>query len=121
MDAVWINFFYNPLLPLGILLSVLAAFAFLVFLRGFLSGTGYLFTLNGNDELGKLARIRVMWGFLLLVLFFCIWQALRWVGAVLTGSETPPGLGLTLILFILLMVGVWLVHFLKKRGLAGEA
>jgi hypothetical protein len=97
MDAVWINFLYNPLLPLGILLSFLAALAFLTFLRGFLSGVLYIFTLNGNDDFLKAARIRVFWGFLLAILFWIMWQVLLWVGAILTGDPAPSGLPLAFI------------------------
>lgn len=116
MDIVWINFLYNPLLPIGILLSVLAAFAFLLFLRGFLSGALYLFTLNGNDDFLKPARVRVLWAFFLLVFFWCVWQTLLWIGSILTGKETPPGLGLAIVLFILLFVARWGANFLKKNA-----
>lgn len=116
MDAVWINFFYHPLTPLGILMSGLAVLAFLVLLRGFLSSVMYLFTLNGNDDFLKPARIRVLWAFLLLILFFCIWELLRWVGTILTGDPPPRGLGTATVLLIVLGVGVLGAKYLKKNA-----
>jgi len=107
MDAVWINFLYHPLLPLGVLLSLLSAIAFLLFLRGFLSGAIYLFTLNGNDDQMKNARIRVLWAFLLLMLFFSIWEMLKWAGAILTGAPTPPGVWVAQIFLVILSITVW--------------
>ncbi len=119
MDAVWINFFYHPLLPLGILISVLATFVFLNFLRGFSSGVLYLLTLNGNDDFLKAARIRVLWSFLLLVLLFCIWQMLQWLGAILTGGPSPRGLGLAqffLICLTVIIVGVRVWRNQEKKA-----
>lgn len=116
MDAVWINFFYHPLIPLGILFAVLSTFAFLLFLRGFLSGAIYLVNLNGNDDFLRPARQRVLWAFLLLVLFFCVWEFLRWIGAVLTGEPTPRGVGTAIVLFTLLMLAVWGGKYLKKHA-----
>lgn len=115
MDAVWINFLYHPLLPIGILLSGLSALAFLTFLRGFLSSVMYLFTLNGNDDFLKPARIRVMWGFMLLVFFFCLWQMLKWVGALLTNSPAPEGLSVAFPLLWLLGAAIWGAKYLKKH------
>lgn len=115
MDAVWINFLYNPLLPLGILLSFLAALAFLVFLRGFFSAVLYLFTLNGNDDFTKLSRIRVFWAFLLLIFFWSVWQILLWMGAILTGNPAPRGLTLAVIFFIVLATAQWGAKYLRKE------
>ena len=115
MDAVWINFLYNPLIPIGMLLAVLAAFAFLLFLRGFLSGFLYLFTLNGNDEFLHPARVRVLWSFLLLLMLFCIWEFLRWVGSLFSGNPAPGGIGFAVFLFILLLIGVWGAKYMKKN------
>jgi hypothetical protein len=115
MDAVWINFLYHPLIPLGILLAALSVLAFLVFLRGFLSGALYLITLNGNDDFNKHARIRVFWGFLLLVFFFSLWQMLQWVGALFTGTPSPPGRFSAHVLLVLLGLAIWGAKYLKKN------
>src|SRR3989344_5184241 len=102
MDVFITNILYNPLPALGAALSIVAVFAFLVLLRGFLSGAMYLVTLNGNDDFLRPARIRVLWGFFLLVGIFSLWQIIRWVGAVITGGPWPDGLLLAIILLILL-------------------
>lgn len=100
MDAFLANVLYNPLPVIGAFISFLAVVAFLVFLRGFLSSVIFLVTLNGNDEFLLNARKRVTWSFLLLVFFFCSWQLIRFVGAVITGGEWPGGLGLAITLLI---------------------
>lgn len=116
MDAFLANILYNPLPLIGSVLSVGAVFAFLLFLRGFLSGVMYLFTLNGNDDFLKPARVRVLWAFLLLVFIFSLWEVTRWLGAVVTGSPAPGGLGLAIILFILLFAAYRGAKFLKKNA-----
>lgn len=115
MDVVWINFLYNPLLPLGIIFSVLGAFAFLLFLRGFLSGALYLFTLNGNDDFLKNARIRVLWAFFLLVFLWSAWQQVLWLAAILTGNPTPAGVPLSIVCLLLLFAAYQLAKFIKKK------
>jgi hypothetical protein len=118
MDAFIANVFYNPLPFIGAVISFFAVVAFLVFLRGFLSGVMYLFTLNGNDDFLLPARIRVAWGFLLLVFFFCLWQYIRFAGALITGSVWPLGLWLATVLLSTLFVLQWSLHFYahKEKG-----
>jgi len=116
MDAVWINFLYNPLIPIGIFLSVCATFTFLVFLRGFLSGVLYLVTLNGNDDFLKHARQRTLWAFLMLIFLWSVWQMFLFIGSVLTGSPTPAGFGLAVVCLILFFVAYQSAKYLKKNA-----
>lgn len=115
MDVFIANVIYNPLPIIGALFSFLAVVALLVFLRGFLSGVMYLFTLNGNDDFLFHARIRVLWGFLLLVFFFAAWEVVRFVGALLTGGEWPRGLGLAVFLLLFLFNVSWAAHYYAKK------
>ncbi len=114
MDVFIQNVLYHPLAFIGAGISFLAVITFLMFLRGFMSGVMYLFTLNGNDDFLKAARIRVLWAFLLLVFFFAIWQVIQWVGALVTNSEWPAGTGLGVTLLIFLFVLQWTVHYYTK-------
>lgn len=104
MDVFIANIIYNPLTLIGGILGFGAVAAFLIFLRGFLSSVMYLFTLNGNDDFLLHARIRVMWGLLLLVFLFSLWEYARFIGALMTGGEWPRGLGLATFLLITLAI-----------------
>jgi len=115
MDTFIANVLQNPLPIVGATISFFAVVAFLVFLRGFLSGVMYLFTLNGNDDFLLHARIRVLWGFLLLVFFFAIWEVVRWVLALFTGDEWPRGLSLAVTLLIILFILQGAVHLYSKK------
>src|SRR3989344_2198078 len=117
MDAFIQNIFYNPLPLFGAALSLFAVLAFLVLLRGFLSGVMYLFTLNGNDDFLRPARIRVFWGFLLLVFVYCVWEILRWIGAIISGGPMPGTMGLVIPLLLLLYAAYWGANFIKKKKL----
>jgi uncharacterized membrane protein len=120
MDAFIANVLYNPLPLIGAMLSFFAALVFLVFLRGFLSSVMFLFTLNGNDDFLLNARKRVTWAFLLLVFFFCLWQIIRFVGAIITGGEWPAGLSLAIILLIALFVINRALTWYKKKETGGH-
>lgn len=115
MDAFIANVFYNPLPLIGALLSFLAVATFLVFLRGFLSSVMYLFTLNGNDDFLLHARRRVSWSFLMLVFLFCLWQYVRFVGALITDTPWPRGLWLATVLLVSMFVIQWALHLYKKK------
>ncbi len=120
MNDVWINFVYNPLPILGSVLAFFAAIAFLVFLRGFLSGLMYLFTLNGNDDFMKQGRIRVLWAYLLIFLIFGLWEVLRWIVAVINGTPRPATFGLALTILIALYAVHRAVFYYKKKEEGGH-
>lgn len=75
MDAVFQNFpFY-----LGAVFALAAAFAFLIFLRGLLTGFPHIITIDANEEHQTLYRIRAVWGVVLLVDIFLIWVVIRFI------------------------------------------
>ena len=73
------SLFSNPMTYLGVVFAFVAALAFLVFLRGFLSGLPAMFTLVSHDEHQKHHRVRVTWGVISLIALFIIWQLVRGV------------------------------------------
>jgi hypothetical protein len=85
MDAFWIAAFTNPLLYLGYAFAFVAAIAFLVFLRGFLSGLPHIFTLAGNDEYMPNHRRRAIWGTMMLLALFIVWEIVAWIGHTIGG------------------------------------
>lgn len=117
MEHFIINVLFNPMPVIGAFLSIVAALAFLVLLRGFLSGVMYLFTLNGNDDFLLHARIRVLWGFMLLVFFWSVWEIARWVYALFTNTPRPGTLGIALFLLLILGAATWGARFLIKKKL----
>ncbi len=68
----------NPLADIEIAFSVAAGLAFLLFLRGFLSGLKQLSTIDENVEHLEHYRTRAIHGVTLLVVIFIAWEAFRW-------------------------------------------
>ena len=64
---------------LAVALAFVAAFGFLIFLRGFLSGSGHLVTIDHNAEYLDLARTRVVWGVLIMLTCFVLWELPWWL------------------------------------------
>lgn len=81
MTGFLTSFWSDPLWYIGALLAFAAALAFLTFLRGFLSGFPHFFTLSSHDEHQHHHRVRVMWGFMLLVVIYLAWRLLSWFGS----------------------------------------
>lgn len=79
MDSWLTTFFADPMYFVGLVFAFVAAMGFLIFLRGFLSGTPHLFTISGRDDHLKLYRTRQAWGFFILLFLFIVWELLRWV------------------------------------------
>ena len=81
----WDLVFANPMLYIGYLFALLAAYAFIKFLAGFAAGLPKVFTMDAHEEHQEHFRVRVTQGFLMLVYLFIAWEIVRWVlGGVLT-------------------------------------
>ena len=78
------SFLSDPVWYIGLVLAFLGALAFLVFLRGFLSGTPHLFTLSGHDEHIAHHRVRITWGVWSLLILYIIWRVVVWLADLLT-------------------------------------
>lgn len=76
-DSLWQSFFSDPLLHIGYFFSFVSAFAMLIFLRGFLSGVSYVFTMNWHDEHMEHYRTRAIWGVMSLIFIFILWEIVR--------------------------------------------
>ncbi|HEY4501706.1 MAG TPA: hypothetical protein VJJ20_01390 [Candidatus Paceibacterota bacterium] len=84
----WDVVFAHPLLYVGYVFAFVAAIAFLVFLRGFLSGLPKVFTMDAHEEHQEHHRTRVTWGFFMLLYLFIIWEIVRWIAG-LFGAFAP--------------------------------
>lgn len=78
-QGFWDAIFADPMFYLGYLFAFAAAIAFLIFLRGFLSGLPKVFTMDWHEEHQEHHRVRVTWGFFLLLYLFVVWQLVRFV------------------------------------------
>ncbi len=78
------SFFANPMLYIGYAFALCAALAFLVFLRGLLSGIPHLSTFSSNEEHLEHHRTRATWGVMLLLFIFILWEAVQWVAGLFT-------------------------------------
>ncbi len=78
MDTFMQQFYADPLYYIGFIFAFMAAFAMLIFLRGFLSGVGHLTTIDWHDGHMDHYRHRAMWGALSLLAVFIAWEILSW-------------------------------------------
>jgi hypothetical protein len=118
MDAMANEVMFHPMSILGTVAVAFAVSAFLLFLRGFLSHVKYIFTLNGNDDYMREARIRVMWSFMLLLLIYAVWETIRWMAALVGGNPRPTTIWLAIVIYLLLLSGYLGVEYMKKNELA---
>ncbi len=115
MDEIWQAIYGDPLYYVGLFLVFWAAIGFLTFIRGFLSGVPHLFTYDGDDEYLPEHRMRAMWGPIILMSAWGVWELVRWLAAVFTG--TSEALSFWLVLF--LTIFIWLPALwagVKKLG-----
>ena len=75
----------HPIYSIGFILSFAAGFSFLIFLRGFLSGVGHIFTIDHHDDHQDHARVRAIWGVVLLYEIFMLWVLVRTVASFFGG------------------------------------
>jgi hypothetical protein len=113
----WDNIYATPFHYLEMLFAFFAAIAFLLFLRGFLAGIGNIFKMNGHDEHLDHARVRQVWGVMLLAVLFIIWEMVRTVASWLgfnDGGQTYLGYWFALIIAV-----VFIFRFIKKELFSG--
>ncbi len=84
-QGFWDTLFAHPMLYVGYAFAFVAAIAFLVFLRGFLSGLPKVFTMDWHEEHQEHHRVRVTWGFFMLLYLFIVWEIVRWLVGSVTG------------------------------------
>ncbi|MEI7719925.1 MAG: hypothetical protein WCI89_01815 [bacterium] len=97
------NLVLHPLHSLGFVLSFVAAFGFLIFLRGFSSGAGHLFTIDHHDHHLSDARLRAIWGVIIMLDVFMLWVAIRTLAALFGG----PPINIPLTETIVALYAIW--------------
>ncbi len=114
MESLFNTVAANPWYYLGVCFAILGGFAFLIFLRGFISGVGNLFHMHGHDEHLQHARVRVVWGLYLMMATLGLWELIRIIAGQAPGS--------TIVLVIILLLPAWwpaLTKFLSGLGGGG--
>ena len=74
----------HPYGDIVVFFSFAGTMAFLLFLRGFLAGFSQLLTINMHAQHLEHARTRAVWGVLLLIFLFVLWEAVRYVAGLFT-------------------------------------
>ena len=97
------NLVTHPVHSIGFILSFAAAFGFLIFLRGFLSGAGHLITIDHHDEHLSHARARAIWGVVIMIDAFMLWVVVR----VLASFFGGPAINVPLTEWTLGLYAVW--------------
>ncbi len=105
----------NPVYIFITFLSVFAAFAFIIFLAGFLSGLQHLYKIDENADNLVTYRTRAFWGASLLVVLFFIWESVRAVAGIITSSNEMSYSALYTIAFIWVVYALYRLFFKKKK------
>jgi hypothetical protein len=111
----------NPLYYIGVVVVSLAVLSFLVYLRGFISGVGHIFDDGAHIEHQHHADQRTIWGALLLIVIFILWETLRTTFGLFSGTATAtPVIGITLA--IIWAIVIWWLFFAEpsKGGGGGH-
>jgi hypothetical protein len=94
----------NPLYDLEVAFSLSAALAFVLFLRGFFSGFWHVLKIDGNEYYMEIYRTRAVWGAMILLALFVLWECLRLIGGLIMGTLSGGLLWLALILIAVIIV-----------------
>jgi hypothetical protein len=106
------NFFWL----IGAGFALYAAYAFLVFLRGFLLGLNHLFYIDSNADHVEHARDHVVGGVVALYLLFAIWVNLKMVASLFGFTTTSYKAGFAIDLgFVAFWLLLWLYDYLAKK------
>jgi hypothetical protein len=110
MDAFLSAFFQDPMRYIAYGFAFFSAVGIVLFLRGFGSGMPHLFTYSEDAEHMEHARARAVWGVLVCMVVWGLWEVVR----VVVG-QAPPSY---LILSLLLLTPLW-IPWLKKAASGG--
>ncbi len=118
--AIWIHtlsqsLLDNPLLYIGACLCVLATYGFTTFLRGFLSGSGYILLHDGHAEHQHHAQIDAMTGAFQITAAFIFWEILRFVATWFGYDTANTVVSILLIIFL----AIWIIFFKSKASAGG--
>lgn len=109
----WDKVLATPFHYLEALFAFLAAYAFLMFLSGWLNNVGNIFKMDGHDEHLEHANTHQVHGLLLLAALFYVWEIVRtmasWLGFN-DGTQTTLGYW-----FAGIGIVIWIFLFVKKN------
>jgi hypothetical protein len=100
MDSWFADFFADPMKYIAYMLVFVAACGAILFFGGFGSGARHLFTFGESSSHMQHARVRIVWGILLIMAAWGWWEIFR----VIAGQEPLSYLWLAL----LLLTPVWI-------------
>ena len=104
------NIASDPVFYAGCILSFFAVFGFLIFLRGFLAGAGYVYLNDGHAEHQDHANTRVTWGLFMVFVCFVFWEILRLFASWFGLSDANKTLSWSILIGIVL---IWIFSTLK--------
>lgn len=105
---------------IGFVFAIIGAMGVGLFFAGLFPGLPHLFTLSTHDGHQDHYRVRIVWGTLILIHVFILWEVVRLVGSWFTGEVVDPSIagGLVstyLIVMIILTISFALAESVKNR------
>lgn len=116
MDALYAH----PMYFIGLVFTILGGMGVGLFFAGLFPGLPHLFTLSTHDGHQDHYRVRIVWGTLILIHVFILWEIVRLVGSWFTGETVDPGIATGLvstyfIIMIILTIAFALAESVKNR------
>lgn len=105
---------------IGLAFTAMGGMGVGLFFAGLFPGLPHLFTISTHEGHQEHYRARIVWGTLILIHVFILWEIVRLAGSWLTGEAVDPGIatGLVttyLILMIFLAISFALAESVKNR------
>ncbi len=106
----------HPLQDIEVGLSLAAGVSFVLFLRGFLTGSRHMILINMDAHELSESRTRAMWGMMLLWAFFGIWEAVRLGLALIQGETLPHTTGIVVCIALVAVILFIVPYLLSPKG-----
>jgi hypothetical protein len=109
MNPILQVLYAHPMQSVGALFAFFAMAGALLFIRGFFSGAGNFFTFDHNDYYLEKARVRVVWGVLIMYAVFSVWEVVRFIVGWVTETPTMSAGGFEFLIFM------WVLYFITYQ------
>lgn len=96
---------------IGFAFAAMACMGVGLFFAGLFPGLPHLFTLSTHDGHQDHYRVRIVWGTLILIHVFILWEIVRLVGSWFTGEVVDSGIAIGLVSTYLTVMAILTIAF----------